>query len=525
MMTNLEMARRFEQIADILEISGENPFKVRAYRAAAETILDLDEPLAQIEARGGLKELPGFGEAIVAKTRDFLATGTTALWERVKDTVPPGVVRLASVPGIGPKTAKALWEALQVDGIDALERACQEGRVRAVAGFGPAKETALLEKIAAWRRLSARLPRGRALPLAESLAAGLRRLPGVQRVEIAGELRRGCDEVCEIVLVVAAEEGAVRASAVDGSGPEIPVRLVECTPDAFDAEWFRQIGPERFVASAGPPDAVCASIPWELRDWPDAIELAAAGRLPKLIEEADFRGQLHEHTLWSDGTASIRAMAEAALARGYAYLAITDHSPLVAVANGLTRDRLLQQLDEVAACNAEFIPRGLTLLTGLEVDIREDGSLDMDDETLAQLDVVVASVHRRYREDEAAMTRRLTTALASPHVDILGHPTGRLLGRREPYPVDIDAVIDAAVRYGKILEINASPERMDLKDAYARRAKAAGAKLSVNADAHSAAGLGNLSWGLCMARRAGLEAEDVVNTWPLARLRASLKRA
>ena len=251
----------------------------------------------------------------------------------------------------------------------------------------------------------------------------------------------------------------------------------------------------------------------ELRDWPGIIELAKAGKLPRLITEADFRGQLHEHTTWSDGTASIREMAEAALARGYEYLAITDHSPLIAVANGLSRERLLAQLDEIEGLRPEFSARGLTLFTGLEVDILQDGSLDMDEDVLARLDVVVASVHLRYKEDEAAMTRRVCTALASPHVDLLGHPTGRLMGQREGYALDIDAVIATAKQYGKALEINASPERMDLGDKNVMKAKAAGVKLAINCDAHSVKALGNLSWGLCVARRAGLEADDVINTY------------
>ncbi|WP_309723362.1 PHP domain-containing protein [Armatimonas sp.] len=268
-----------------------------------------------------------------------------------------------------------------------------------------------------------------------------------------------------------------------------------------------------------------AGIPFiepELRDWPDVIELAKAGKLPKLITEADFKAQLHEHTTWSDGTASVREMAEAALERGYEYLAITDHSPLLAIANGLSRERVLAQLDEIEALRPEFAARGLAILSGLEVDILKDGTLDMDDEVLAKLDIVVASVHMRYKEDEAAMTQRICKALASPHVDILGHPTGRIMGQREGYPLDIDAVIAAAAKYGKALEINSSPERMDLCDEHVKKAKAAGVKIAINCDAHSVKSLGNLSWGLCIARRAGLEVGDVLNCWDEKALRGWL---
>jgi DNA polymerase (family 10) len=558
-MTNYEIARRFEAIADILEIQGENVFKVRAYRVAAETIDDLEDDLATIHERGKLRELPGFGEAIASKTADFLASGTTAIWERIKDSVPAGVVKMASVPGVGPRTAKALWEALEVTSVEALEAACREQRVRAVAGFGAAKETKLLEKLEAWKRLNEKMPRRWALPLAEKLASELRKIEGVERVEIGGELRRGCESISEIEIAVGVSalpgEGYKDAQyrvgetfrelggfdwKQDGNKPLFVYAKVEAGPDisieidgldVFGASLFGSTGPDDFTdvsESWYPTEAETfekLGLPFiepELRDWPDVIELAKAGKLPKLITEADFKGQLHEHTTWSDGTASVREMAEAALERGYAYLAITDHSPLLAIANGLSRERVLAQLDEIEVLRPEFAARGLAILSGLEVDILKDGTLDMDDEVLAKLDIVVASVHMRYKEDEAAMTQRICAALASPHVDILGHPTGRIMGQREGYTLDIDAVITTAAKYGKALEINASPERMDLCDEHVKKAKAAGVKIAINCDAHSIKSLGNLSWGLCIARRAGLEVSDVLNCWDLATLRGWL---
>lgn len=485
------IARRFRQIADILEIQGENPFKVRAYRTAADTIDQLEDPLVDIDGRGALGDLSGFGPAIVAKTRDFLATGTTALWERVKDAVPPGVVALAGVPGVGPKAAKLLHESLGVDSIEAADAAAAEGRIQALPGYGAAKEAALRERIAAWKRLSARIPRWRALPLAESLAADLRRRSGDESVAVAGDLRAGRCEV-ECIEIEASDPGAHADFPSDIDG--IPVRVV-AAQDAFPG------------------------VPWEIRHLPDRVEEVRSGTL-RLIEESDFRAQLHEHTTWSDGKASIVEMAEAALSRGYSHLAITDHSRSLVVANGLSRERLLAQLDEIDAARAAFAARGLALLSGLEADILADGSLDMDDDVLDRLDIVVASVHIRHKEDRDAMTARIATALANPRCDILGHPSGRLLGRREAYPVDMDAVIQAAVRHGKALEINASPERMDLDDHWVARGREAGAVFSVNSDAHSTAGLGLLPWGLCMARRGGLAASDAINTWPLERLRA-----
>ena len=548
-MTNYEIARRFEAIADILEIQGENVFKVRAYRVAAETIDDLEDDLATIHERGKLRELPGFGEAIASKTADFLATGTTAIWERIKDSVPAGVVKMASVPGVGPRTAKALWEALEVTSVEALEAACREQRVRAVAGFGAAKETKLLEKIEAWKRLNEKMPRRWALPLAEKLASELRKIEGVERIDIAGELRRGCENTTRLVIVVhmtTMMDGFRLVAGLGGWATEDPntfeVRnsplgdfdLLVATQGGWGSVFLKGTGPKPLVRGfedrlewewpTGDESDVWAAfdLPFiepELRDWPDVIELAKSGKLPKLITEVDFKGQLHEHTTWSDGTASVREMAEAALERGYEYLAITDHSPLLAIANGLSRERVLAQLDEIEALRPEFAARGLAILSGLEVDILKDGTLDMDDAVLAQLDIVVASVHMRYKEDEAAMTQRICAALASPHVDILGHPTGRIMGQREGYPLDIDAVIAAAAKYGKALEINSSPERMDLCDEHVKKAKAAGVKLAINCDAHSVKSLGNLSWGLCIARRAGLEVGDVLNCWDEKALR------
>jgi DNA polymerase (family 10) len=573
-MTNHEIARRFERIADILEIQGENPFKVKAYRRAAEAIDALYEPLESIEARGGLGDIPGFGEAIVSKTRDFLKTGTTNLYERIKDSVPTGVVQIAAIPGIGPKTAKTLWDTLQVTTPDELEQAATKEQIRPLPGFGPAKEKNILDAIARNRRLSERVPLYVALPYVERMARTLRERSEVTSAEPAGSLRRHRDTVGDLDLVVATTDAKATAAAIPSLpgmveitatgehevvgrcdlGLRVDVRL--SAPEDFGAllhhfssgrEHNRQLreiaeskglkineygifdvksGEEKFNGEDEAQIYEALGLPFiepELREGHDEIALAKRNALPKLITEADFRGQLHEHTTYSDGTASIREMAEAAIARGYEYLAITDHSASLKIANGLTTERILAQLEEIATLNQEFAARGFTLLTGQEVDILVDGSLDGDEEVLAKLDIVVGSVHIRHKEDEAKMTNRVLTALENPNLDILGHPTGRLLGRREPFPIDMEAVIDAALRTGTILEINASPERMDLNDSYARRAKEKGAKLTVNADAHSTQGLGLLPWGLFMARRAGLTKEDVINTYSLERLKQTLK--
>ena len=491
MLNNREIAERFITLADILEIQGEGSFKVKAYRVAADTIFSLEADLADLHKDNRLSSLPGFGPAIVGKTQDFLETGTTNLWDRIKDAVPLGVVQIARLGGLGPKSAKMLWESLGVTTVDELEIAAQQQKVRAIAGFGPAKETNLLTAIATYRRLNERMPHARALKIVESIAQELRKMAGVTSIEIAGELRAGRDTVNEIVLIVG---GQVPATP---SNTELPVRLLATDEEA----------------------AKFGTIPPELRHWPDIL---TRNPLPNLITKEDIKGQLHEHTTWSDGTASVREMAEAALALGYEYLAITDHSPLVTVANGLNKDRLLAQIAEIKQIQPEFEARGLTLFTGLEVDILADGSLDMDDEILSQLDIVVASVHRRYKQDKHTMTERVCKALSNPHIKILGHPTGRLLGEREAFEIDFDAVIATAARYKKAMEINSTKERMDMHDVHARAAKEQGVKISINCDAHTTHHLGDLYWGMCMARRAGLEAQDVINTYSLADLKAWL---
>ena len=560
-MTNTEIANRFTRIADILEIQGENVFKVKAYRNAAATILDIDEPLAALSERGILGDLPGFGEAIVGKTRDLLTSGTTALYERIKDTVPPGVVRMATIPGLSPKTVKTLWDALGVADVDALEAAAHAEKVRAVSGFGAAKEAKLLENIARWRRLSQTVPLYVALPLAERFAKAVGAFPETRRVEICGEIRRGCETVTGIYLLADTANAATTlaaARALEGVGTEteassahvvLPTEsglpLTVATYDAalrWSAWGFAHLaatGPAAFYDSLEPPNTVANAsmateadvfaalelpvIPPELRDTPGIVITVTQHGLPPLVTEADLRGQLHEHSTYSDGAATIRQMAESALSRGYEYLAITDHSRSLTIANGLSRDRLEAQIAEIADLNRSFMPRGLTLLSGIEADILADGVIDCEDDLLARLDIVVVSVHIRHKEDEAAMTARLIRAIENPLVHVIGHPTGRLLGRREPYPVDIAAVIAACARTGTALEINASPERLDLSDAHARQAKNAGVRLSINADAHSTGGLGLVAWGVRQAQRAGLFPTDVINTLSLAGLRAVLK--
>ena len=458
--------------------------------------------------------------------------------------------------------------------MEELETAAKAGRVQTTPGFGAAKEKNIIEAIERGRRLRERQPLFTAWPYAARLASELARCPEVTRAEVAGSIRRRRDTIGDLDLVAATtdldataaaiaqlpgvtevfESGPSHVSAMTDLDLRLDVRLGK--PADFGALLhhfssgrqhnieLRDLAESKglkineygvFDAKTGAEKSqgedegeiyAALGLPYiepELREGRGEIETAKRGELPRLITEADFRGQLHEHSTWSDGTATIRQMAQGAIERGYEYLAITDHSGSLAIANGLSRERLLAQLDEIAQVKVELAPQGFTLLSGIEADILADGSLDADDDLLARLDIVVGSVHIRHKEDEAAMTKRVLRAIENPRLHILGHPTGRLVGRREPFPIDMNAVIEAAVRTGVILEINASPDRMDLNDTYARHAREKGARLAINADAHSVAGLGQLSWGLHMARRAWLTPADVINTYPLAELRKALK--
>lgn len=556
-MTDTEIARRFRQIGDILEIKGENPFKIKAYRTACDTIEALEDNLADIDARGELQNIPGFGPAIMGKTREFLTTGTCELWEKIKTDVPAGVIHLAGIRGVGPKVAAQVFKELNVTTVDALEAAAQNGQLQALSGFGAAKEKKLLESIAAWRRIGSRVPLWKALPFAARVSRVLLVSGCVSDVQLTGEARRGMDTLsCVRFLVACADTLAVTKTIVDqgwfdaeastlangdiaGIIDEMPVHfsIVEKITGSL---LLKETGPEEFVAwiTAQLPGGVLADfasedaifeaagmrfIDPEIRDHSKDAARVGRGEL-RLVTLGDFTAQLHEHTTWSDGRNSISEMADEAMRRGWSTLGITDHSASLTVARGLTTERHIAQFEELAPLQGHYADQDFALLAGLEADILQDGSLDCAPEILSQLHYVVASVHIRYKETEAQMTERMCTAIAQPKTRILGHPTGRLLGRREGYAVDMNAVIDAAVKHNVAIEINAGPERMDLCDAWVRIGAGKGAKFSINADAHSINHFDWLPYGLAMARRAGLTKEQVVNCWEPGKLVAWLLR-
>ena len=577
-ITNKTVAALLDEIADLLEIDGTEARKAGAYRRAARTVSALREDLRVYVEEDRLQELPGIGPAIAGKIRDFYDHGTTRLLEELRARVPEGVRALLAIPGLGPRTAGRLYHELGVSSPGELRQALASGAVAALPGFGEARARKLQEALERLGRAAERVPRAVALGVAEQMVADLTRVEGVERVAIAGSLRRGRDTVKDVDLVVAATGGETVAAAVTGhplvrevelAGPGrvrvrveggLPVDLRIVPPAAFVPAWHHFTGSAAhhvrlrgrahalglkineygvFRAGAGGgeeplpvPDEEALYrhlelpyIPPELREDTGEIEAAEAGRLPRLVEEGDLRGDLHVHSRWSDGAASIREMAEAARARGYRYLAICDHSRSLRVAHGLEVADLEAQWAEIDALNREYAEQGVDfrILKGAEVDILKDGRLDYPDEVLARLDVVVASIHSHLQLDRSAMTERLLAAMEHPHVDVIGHPTGRRLGLRDPYPVDLEAVVAAAARTGTALEINASPERLDLPDEWARRAAAAGAWLAVNTDAHAPGQLAQIRFGVTVARRAWLEPRHLINTLERARLEAWLR--
>lgn len=561
-MDNLDVARALLEIADLLEFRGDEPFKVRAYRKAAEALEVLPEPVAAVAERGALTKVPGIGKAIAAKVGELLATGRIEYLEELRRAVPPGVLELTAVPGLGARTAYLLYTRLGIDSLDRLELAARQGELRTLPGMGPRKEAAILDGLEKLRTLRREIPLGAVQPVADGLIAMLRRHPSVHAAEAVGEVRRRADTVTGLELVAATLEpdgvveylqglgiGAREESAGgDGTagGARVDNRRVVLTtalglkitvhlaaPDSFALALLQLTGSPAHLEALGPlspaptEEAIYAQlglpfIPPELREGRGEVEAAWAGRLPHLIEVADVKGDLHTHTRASDGTATALEMAQAARHLGHRYLAICDHSQSLGVAGGLTPERLRIQRAEIRRLNQDL--GDFRLLHGTEVDILKDGSLDFPDDVLAELDVVVASIHSHMGLDEAAQTERLLRAIYNPHVDIIGHPTGRVLGRRAPYPVDFVRILTACRETGTALEINASPARLDLNDQLARMAIEAGVKLVISTDAHAIPELALLSYGVGQARRAWVEAGDVVNTMDLADLLAWLAR-
>jgi DNA polymerase (family 10) len=568
---NADIAAIFSEIADRLEIEDANPFRVRAYRNAARMVGELGRSVrSMIEQGADVDALPGIGPDLAARMREIVATGRCGLLERLRKELPPTITELLSLPGIGPKRVRALHHELDVRTIEQLHQAAQQGRIQAVHGFGPKTQEQILRATAAHLHHPQRFKRVVGVAVAESLLAFLRSVPGVEQAEAAGSLRRGRDTVGDLDLLVTVQPGSpvmdrivayedvrqvlahgeTKASVVLNNGLQVDLRAVPA--ESFGAAWvyftgsnahniaLRRLAQERGLKIneygvyrgrervAGETEVSVyrtVGLPFiepALREDRGELEAARQGRLPNLLERADLLGDLHVHTKDSDGHDTIEAMAAAAREQGLTYLAITDHSRRLAMAHGLDPIRLAKQIDRVDRINERL--RGFTLLKSIEVDILEDGTLDLPDSILQRLDLVVGAVHQRFDLPRAKQTERLLRAIDQRHFSILAHPSGRLIGEREPCEFDLLRVLRHARQRGCFVELNAHPARLDLDDTACQMAKAEGVLVSLNSDAHSMLDFDDLQHGVGQARRGWLERADVLNTRPLEALRPLLAR-
>ena len=554
-ITNLAVARLFEEIAQSLEIAGEQGHRLRAYRRAARSLAATYEPLEQLAAEGRLRDIPGIGSSMAALINEYLRTGQIGTHQRLVGDYPPGLAPLLQARGFGPASVQALHAATGVSSLDDVEQAAQQGRLAEALGARRAEE--LLAQMPSLRNPIRALRLKPAWETArlfvEFLSEGN---PRPRRIEVAGAARRMCDVVVDgLDLVAQADQGdgaalldlferlpsvlRVVGRSADGARVRLydglEVRLHLASAADWGAAMVRHTGSDAHLLRLGAlgsrvgatEEDVYARLgmPWiapELREDTGEIEAALSGQLPNLVSEADLKGDLHCHTNWTDGVATLEDMALAARARGYAYMALTDHSRSLTITNGLSLERLEEARRQVSQLNQRLAP--FVVLLGTEMDILQDGSLDYPDETLASLDYVSASVHSRFKQVSAQMTARIVRAVRHPLVNALNHPFGRLLGVRPEYAVDMPRVIEIAAAMGCALEVSADPARMDLDGSWARRVRDAGGRCTVSSDAHSTLDFDNIWLGIGSARRGWLEAHHVVNTLPLAELRQLLHR-
>ena len=581
-MENIEIARVLEDVAVLLEIKGANPFRIRAYQNAARTIESHTTPLRKmVEDEADLTELPAVGKDMASHITELVIDGHLSLLDELAEEIPLSLIELTRLPGVGAKKVKKLWDELDVETIDDLERVAQQGDVAGLAGFGERSQQKILSAIAAYRKRTGRFRLADAEQVVEPLLEHLRGLDAVQRIAVAGSYRRRRETVGDIDILVIAREaaevmehftryrdvrkvelaGETKATVILKSGLQVDLRLLP--PESYGAalQYFtgskehnvklrkRAVArglsiSEYGVTEAGEGDEAAApgggelvagkdeaevyasvGLPWippELREDRGEIDAADAGALPELITLDDVRGDFQMHSTWSDGKNSIEEMLDGCLARGYQYFAVTDHSKALAMTGGLDAARLREQwqeIEEIAGRREE-----IRILRGMEVDILADGTLDLEDEMLEQLDIVLVSIHSRLDLPAAEQTDRILRAVAHPAVHVLAHPTGRLINRRDPMEFDLDEVLACCAEHDVIVELNTHPERLDLKDTHLIRAKELGLKISLGTDAHRVRDLGLMKYGIDQARRGWLTKDDVINTYPLKQLLKLLRR-
>jgi len=567
---NHEIATLFERIADVLELKGENTFRINSYRKAARVIGDLTEDIEELARTGKLQDIPGIGEGMSERIVEYINTGRMSKYEEVMKDVSEETVTLMRIPGLGPKTVAMLNRELGITGLNDLEKALQEGKLKGLFGIGDKKIENILKGIELFKTSQQRISIGIAYPLVKGIIEKLRHNPQIKDIQAAGSLRRMKETVGDIDILATGAGGkeiiksfvnmqgvtrVLAAGDTKGSirveeGVQVDLRVVH--EDEFGAalQYFtgskehnvhlREIAKKKGLKISeygifrgekkigGHLEEEIYKIlgmewiPPELRENRGEIEASQSGILPDLIKLSDIKGDLHNHSNWSDGTCPFEEMAQRAMKMGYQYLVVSDHSKSLHVANGLKDEELLEEIEEIDRLNKKF--KGFTLLKATEVDIKADGSIDFPDELLEKLDIVVASVHSGFKQGKQKITDRIIAAIRNPYVNIIAHPTGRLISKREGYEVNLDKVIEACAETGTALEINCHYDRLDLNDIYSKRAKDAGAMIAISTDSHHVDQMWMIELGVGIARRGWLEARDVINTLPLDKLKAFCKK-
>jgi DNA polymerase (family 10) len=570
-MINGEIAEIFEKMARVLAFKDENRFRILAYERAARSLRDLEEDLVPIARQGRLDDIPAIGHDLAEMIEEYIKTGRIRRYEKERRAIPDELIDLMSIPGLGPKTVALFHKKFHIKCFEDLKRVIDSGALLNLRGFGEKKVDNIKRGINLWLASKLRMPVGLALPLAETLLSDVRKNKLVEKAEAAGSIRRRRETIGDIDLLIISRNspralqeftevpavkqvialGPTRATVIIEGGMQVDVRAVARQSFGAALQYFtgskehnvhlRTLAHERGLKIneygvfrgdkkiGGEKEEEVyrqlkmAVIPPELREDRGEIEAALAGKLPKLIELDDLRGDLHAHTNYSDGRSTIEEMAARAAELGYEYIALADHSPSARIARGLELDRLEKKIEELEGVRKKMRGSKLHILLGTEVDILADGKLDYPDEVLARIDVVTASIHTGFRQSKDRMTARLLDAISNPHVHIIGHPSTRLIGSREPVNMDFERIVKAVVDAGIALEVNGSPFRLDLTDTMARAAQEAGALLAINSDAHATAQLEQVRFGVFQARRGWIEARSVVNAWPWSKLNHWLK--
>lgn len=564
-MKNRELAEIFEKLGDILEFKGENQFKVNAYRKAAMTLRDLTEDIEVIAAEGRLRKIPGIGEGIAKKIDEYLKTGKISKFEEEKKGVPDGIFDMLAIPGIGPKTVALVYKELGIETVEQLERAIDEGKLEKLFGMGAKKAENIKRGIQLWREGGQRINLGVAFPLVNEIIDLMKKSGLIKQISPAGSLRRMKETVGDIDILVTGKNGKkiidyfvhlplvkeiLAAGDTKGSvrvekNIQVDLRVVDEESYGAALQYFtgskqhnihlRDIakreglkineygvfkGDKKIAGVTEEEVYKTLDLPWippELREDRGEIEAAYSGSLPRLLEKNDIKGDLHVHSEWSDGSESLEELVDLARKYGYEYICIADHSTSLKVGHGLTPERLAEQIKQIAELNKRL--KDVKLLAGVEVDIKADGELDFPDELLKQLDIVIAAIHSGFKKDAKTNTARLIKAMRNPYVTIIAHPTGRLIGERDPYAVNMDELLEEAAKTGTALEINAYYQRLDLNDIYCRRGKELGIKFAIGTDAHHGHQLWMMELGVGIARRGWLTKDDILNTMPYEKIK------